>query len=141
MLGVHDAEHEETAPDASNLVITKLTCSLIGQAQMIKIVPGTLAHRVYGKEEIVEEFRCNYGLNLEYRDKIGAGGLKVAGVDSNGEVRIVELSDHRFFIATLFLPQLSSSFDMPHCLIVAYLKAATVFQRRSEVTVNRRQRL
>ena len=133
MLGIHDAEHEETSPNASHLVINKLSCSLVGQTQTIKIAPGTLTHRVYGTEEIVEEFRCNYGLSPEYGDKIGAGGLKVAGVDSNGEVRIVELSDHRFFMATLFLPQLSSSFDKPHCLIVAYLKAAIAFQQRREV--------
>lgn len=132
MLGVYDAEHEETAPGASSLVIGKLTCSLVGQAQAIKIMPGTLARQAYGKEEIIEEFRCNYGLNPEYRDKIGSGGLKIAGVDSNGEVRIVELPDHRFFIATLFLPQLSSSSDRPHPLIVAYMKAATAFQRRSQ---------
>jgi len=130
VLGIHDAEHEETAPHAPNLVISKLTCSLVGQAQTIKIMPGTLAHQVYRKEEIVEEFRCNYGLNPEYRDKIGSGELKIAGVDSNGEVRIVELSDHRFFIATLFLPQLSSSSDMPHPLIMAYLRTAIAFQRR-----------
>ena len=130
MLGIHDAEHEETSPNASHLVINKLSCSLVGQVQTITIMPDTLAHRVYGTEEIVEEFRCNYGLNPEYRSKIGAGGLKVAGVDSNGEVSIVELSDHRFFMATLFLPQHSSSFDKPHCLIVAYLKAAIAFQQR-----------
>ena len=87
-------------------------------------MPGTLARQVYGEEETVEEFRCNYGLNCEYRDKISIGELKVAGVDTNGEVRMVELSDHRFFIATLFLPQLCSSSDKPHRLIVAYLKAA-----------------
>ncbi len=126
---IRNAEHEETAPDASNLVISKLTCSLVGQTQTTKIVPGSLAHRAYGKDETVEEFRCNYGLNPKYRDKIGAGGLQVSGVDSNGEIRIVELPDHRFFMATLFLPQLSSSFDTPHCLVVAYLKAALTFQR------------
>ncbi len=133
MLGIPDAEHEESAPEASNLVISKLSCSLVDQSLTIKIVPGTLAHRVYGQEEIVEEFRCNYGLNPEYGDKIGAGELKISGVDSNGEVRIVEMPDHRFFLATLFLPQLSSSLDRPHRLIVAYLKAAIDFQRRSEV--------
>ena len=106
MLGIPDADHEESAPEASNLVISKLSCSLVDQALAVKIVPGTLAHRVYGQKEIVEEFRCNYGLNPEYGDKIGAGGLKISGVDSNGEVRIVELPDHRFFMATLFLPQL-----------------------------------
>jgi CTP synthase (UTP-ammonia lyase) len=87
-------------------------------------MPGTLCRQAYGEDEAVEEFRCNYGLNLNYRDQIAAGELKVAGVDANGEVRIIELADHRFFVATLFLPQLSSSFDRPHPLIVAYLQAA-----------------
>jgi CTP synthase (UTP-ammonia lyase) len=54
-------------------------------------------------------------------------------VDSNGEVRMVEMPDHRFFLATLFLPQLSSSFNRPHGLIVAYLNAAIAFQQRSEI--------
>ena len=132
MLGIPDAEHEESAPGASNLVISKLSCSLVGQALKINILPGTLAHQVYGIEEIIEEFRCNYGLNPDYRDKISFGGLKISGVDSKGEVRIVELPDHHFFLATLFLPQLSSSLDRPHSLIVAYLKAALAF-RRSKV--------
>lgn len=133
MLGIRDAEHEESAPEASNLVICKLSCSLVGQGLPIKVLPGTLAHRVYAKEEIVEEFCCNYGLNPKYRDKIGDGGLKVSGVDSNGEVRMVEMPDHHFFLATLFLPQLCSSLDRPHPLIVAFLKAALDFQRESEV--------
>jgi CTP synthase (UTP-ammonia lyase) len=132
VLGLRDAEHQETTPDAFNLVINRLTCSLVGQARAIKIVPGTLTHQIYGVGESIEEFRCNYGLNPEYKDKISAGGLIVAGVDSEGEVRIVELPQHRFFIATLFLPQLTSSFDKPHPLIVAYLKVAKTFQRRSE---------
>lgn len=76
MLGIHDAEHEETTPGVSNLVISKLTCSLVGQARAIKIMPGTLARQAYGKEEIIEEFRCNYGLDPEYRDKIGGGDSK-----------------------------------------------------------------
>ncbi len=135
MLGIPDAEHEESAPKAANLVISKLSCSLVDQALTIKIVPGTLAHRVYGQEEIVEEFRCNYGLNPQYRDKIGAGELKISGVDSKGEGRIVEMPDHRFFLATLFLPQLSSSLDSPHRLIIAYLQAAMDFQRRSKVEI------
>ncbi len=73
-------------------------------------------------------FNCNYGLDEEYRPAIDAGELKVSGVDSNGDARIVELSRHRFFIATLFLPQLSSRAETPHPLIMAYLKSTAVFQ-------------
>ena len=89
-------------------------------------MPGTLAHRAYAKEETVEEFRCNYGLNLEYREQFAMSALQVVGVDPSGECRIVELPGHRFFIGTLFLPQLSSSPAAPHPLIVAYLKAAAI---------------
>ena len=134
MLGIQNAEHGETAPDAPTLVVSKLACSLVGLAQQVHIVPGTLAHRVYGKEEVTEQFRCNYGLNPAYRDQMGQGELRVVGVDLDGGVRIVELSNHRFFLATLFVPQLSSSPDMPHPLMVAYLNAARAFrvcQRRS----------
>ncbi|MCK7513630.1 MAG: hypothetical protein MZV70_62820 [Desulfobacterales bacterium] len=36
------------------------------------------------------------------------------GVDREGEARVVELTSHRFFLATLFLPQLASSLEAPH---------------------------
>ena len=63
-------------------------------------------------------------------DRIAAAGLNVAGLDSSGEVRIVELPNHPFFVATLSLPQLSSGPGAPHPLVVAYLKAAVAFQER-----------
>lgn len=124
MLGIQDAEHAETAPDASTLVISRLTCSLVGKTETVRIMPDTLAHRAFGKDETIEEFRCNYGLNPEYRERFGSGALCISGQDANGEVRIFELQDRRFFVGTLFLPQLSSSPAAPHPLILAYLKAA-----------------
>ena len=133
-----DAEHQETAPDASIPLISKLTCSLVDVTQTVRLTPGSLSFRAYGKEEVAERFRCSYGLNPAYRDSIGKGELRVAGLDADGEVRIVELPRHRFFIATLFLPQLSSSFDRPHHLITSYLRAALAFRdfrQRGEVSI------
>jgi CTP synthase (UTP-ammonia lyase) len=49
-------------------------------------------------------------------------------VDQEGEVRVIELTNHQFFVATLFLPQLSSSPESPHPLITAYLRAAVAFR-------------
>lgn len=128
MLAIYDADHEESAPDAAHLVINKLTCSLVGTTQTITLLPDTLTHRAYGKGEATEQFVCNYGLNPAYREIISHGGLTIAGIDASEEVRIVELSTHRFFLASLFLPQLSSTPTMPHPLIVAYLQAAQNFQ-------------
>ncbi len=124
MLGFVNAQHEETAPHASQLVISRLVCSLAGKREKVMISTGTRVHQAYGREETVEEFRCNYGLNPAYRDQFSDGLLREAGVDSDGECRIVELANHPFFVGTLFLPQLSSSATNPHPLIVAYVKAA-----------------
>jgi CTP synthase (UTP-ammonia lyase) len=128
VLAIQDAEHEETAPESPRLVVSQLACSLVGTTQTITILPETLARRAYGRPAVTEQFACNYGLNPAYREHISYGGLKVVGIDAMGEVRLVELAAHRFFIATLFLPQLSSSAARPHPLIVAYLKAAQNFQ-------------
>jgi CTP synthase (UTP-ammonia lyase) len=124
VLGIEDAAHEESDPNASTLFISKLSCSLVGLAQPVKIMPGSLTYQIYQKEEVTEQFRCNYGLNPEYYAAISRGGLKVTGLDFNGDARIVELTGHRFFIATLFLPQLSSTPKTPHPIIMAYLQAA-----------------
>ncbi len=106
------------------MVISKLTCSLVGTTETITLMPGTLAQRAYGKMTVTEQFACNYGLNPAYRERLNAGRLQVAGLDPAGEVRIVELGTHRFFLATLFLPQVSSGPGRPHPLIMAYLQAA-----------------
>jgi CTP synthase (UTP-ammonia lyase) len=128
VLGIRDAEHEETAPQASHLLISRLACSLADKTGIVKIVPGTLADRLYGKEEVTEQFRCSYGLNPEYREIINRGELRIAGFDPEGEARIVELSRHHFFLATLFLPQLSSTPILPHPLIIGYMRAALEYQ-------------
>jgi len=128
VLGIKDAEHEETAPTAPTLFISKLACSLVGKTQAIKIIPGSQAHQAYGRQEVTEPFYCNYGLNPAFRDRLDDGPLQVTGVDLQGEARIVELSDHPFYVATLFVPQISSRPESPHPLIVAYLKAALAFR-------------
>jgi CTP synthase (UTP-ammonia lyase) len=108
-------------------VISKLACSLVGKAQKIKILSGSLVHKAYGRDEVTEQFVCNYGLNPKFRDGIEKGSLKIVGVDLDGEVRVVEISDHPFFVGTLYQPQISSAPDSPHPLIVAYLQAVLAF--------------
>jgi len=128
VLGIKDAEHEESAPSAPTLLVSRLSGSLVGKTQTIKILPGSLLHRAYGREEVTEQFACNYGLNPQFRDKIEKSQLKITGVDLDGEVRVVELFDHPFYVATLFLPQIFSKPESPHPLIGAYLKAAVRFR-------------
>jgi CTP synthase (UTP-ammonia lyase) len=39
-------------------------------------------------------------------------------------MRALELPANRFFLATLFQPQLSSSFDAPHPIVIGFLREA-----------------
>jgi CTP synthase (UTP-ammonia lyase) len=128
VLGIQDAEHEESSPGAPTLLVSKLSSSLVGKTQTIKVLRGSLLHRAYGKEEAAEQFACNYGLNPRFRDKIEKSRLKITGVDRDGEVRAVEVGDHPFYVATLFLPQIFSKPGSPHPLIVAYVSAALAFR-------------
>jgi len=120
--GVTDADHAETSPGAARLAVTALQCSLAGQTHSVRVVPGTRAAAIYSMDEVREPFFCSYGLNREYRALLESKGLAVAGVSADGEVRIMELSAHPFFIGTLYVPQARP--EQPHPLIRAFIDAA-----------------
>jgi CTP synthase (UTP-ammonia lyase) len=124
VLGFEDAQHAEYDPYASRLLVTSLSCSLAGQRMQVSVTPGSHAFAAYGRESVEEQYYCNFGLNPAYQGRLHEGGLRIVGVDQDGEARIVEIPEHHFFIATLFVPQCSSSPALPHPLILAYLNAA-----------------
>ena len=80
VLGIADAEHEESSPGAATVVISKLACSLVGKTQKITMALNSIAHRAYGGKEVMEEFFCNYGLNPIFRDQISKSKLSITGV-------------------------------------------------------------
>jgi CTP synthase (UTP-ammonia lyase) len=126
VLGFADAEHEESAPEASRLFISRLACSLVGRTMDITLAPDSTLARIYGRTAIQEEYLCNFGVNPEYIDRLCAGPLKTAASDAEGLVRAVELTSHPFFIGTLFLPQHRSTATTPHPLVSAFLQACSL---------------
>jgi CTP synthase (UTP-ammonia lyase) len=95
----------------------------------LKIVPGSRLHSICGSEDHSEQYYCNYGVNEEYEKQFEAAGLRVSARGTLGETRAVELPNHRFFIATLFQPQLSSRPESPHAFWLAFLHATMQFQK------------
>ncbi len=91
---------------------------------MIKLKEGSHISRIYGEDEIVEQYHCNYGVNVRYQSLLETGEMKVTGVDIEDEPRVVELANHPFFIATLFQPERSALSGTVHPLIRAYVQAA-----------------
>ena len=105
-------------------MVSALSCSLAGQTHRVLVLPGSRAAALYGDGEVIEDFFCNYGLNPTYRAPLEEAGLRVTGVDEDGEVRLVELEDHPFFVATLFCFQTRSCPDRPHPLVEGFVEAA-----------------
>jgi CTP synthase (UTP-ammonia lyase) len=124
VLGFEDAQHAEYDPYASTLFVTPLSCSLAGQTLRVRLEAGSRAAEAYGATEVEERYYCDFGLNPRHQALLHARGLRVAGADEDGEARVVELRDHPFFVATLFVPQTGSAPGRPHPLVAAFVRAA-----------------
>lgn len=123
--GLKEADHAEENPAGSLLLVAPLSCSVSEQVHVFKLADGSQVREIYGAPEIAEAYGiCNYGLNPEYRPLLEQAGLRVAGVDLNGDVRIMELEGHPFYIGTLFQPERSALKSTLHPLIRAFLRQA-----------------
>lgn len=130
--GIPDAAHAESDPHASVLLINALTRSLAGRTMKVAITEGSQAQEAYGGSGARERYYCNFGLDPQYLPTLVAAGLVISGEDQDGEPRIVELPGHPFFVATLFVPQTSSTPDRPHPLVTAFVDAAVDHARRAD---------
>ncbi|MCK4715148.1 MAG: gamma-glutamyl-gamma-aminobutyrate hydrolase family protein, partial [Candidatus Aenigmarchaeota archaeon] len=91
----------------------------------VEIKEGTIAHKLYGSNVARERFRHRYEVNPEYIERLEAGGLVFSGKAPKSNImQIMELPNHKFFVATQFHPELSSRLERPHPLFVAFLEAA-----------------
>ena len=123
-LGFRDAASAETDPYASQLFLSALVCSPAGRRMLVKLQPGSRAEAFYQSSETTEEYYCNFGLNPAHESTVEEGGLRISGRDQDNEPRIFELPRHRFYVATLFVPQTSSTPARPHPIIRAFVEAA-----------------
>jgi CTP synthase (UTP-ammonia lyase) len=137
-LKIADADSSENNSGSSHYVVTPLSCALpnpradgpkASGEERLKILPGTLLHSICDSEDDSEQYYCNFGVNEEYEKQFQAAGLRVSARGILGETRAVELPGHRFFIATLFQPQLSSRPEAPHRFLLAFLRAAMRFRK------------
>lgn len=134
LVGIADATHDEYGAGAGTSIISLLACSLVGVEIEIEVTPGSLLERLHGGSggsggsgghpvRRREQTTCNYGLNPELEAIAGQHGMRVAAVDDTGEIRAVERTDHPFFVATLYQPQLSSDPGAAHPVLTGFLDA------------------
>lgn len=124
VLGVTDAAHAEYDPYASRLFISQLDCSLAGKTMQVRLAHGTKAAAAYGRLSAREAYYCNFAINPQVTRELFSHRLVISGTDDHDQPRVIELPDHRFFVATLFVPQMQSQPRQPHPLIESWLAAA-----------------
>jgi CTP synthase (UTP-ammonia lyase) len=132
VLGIADADTAENAPNGRNIVITPVECAAPDRATsgprlagtgVARVLPDTLLERLCGAGDLRGEYFCNFETNASFVARWEAAGLAACAVGAAGEVRAFELPHRGFFLATLFQPQLSSSYERPHAIVLGYLRA------------------
>jgi CTP synthase (UTP-ammonia lyase) len=140
VLGMQDADTAENNSASQNIIIYPVACAvpdrkgnapkLSGAVPEIRLRPGSYLQSFYGAEVVTERFFCNYEVNPDYEWCAMEAGFPVVARGSKGEIRAVESPTHRFFVATLFQPQLSSKPGEPHPLVLAFVQAAADWGRK-----------
>ena len=87
--------------------------------------PGTLAQKLYAKDEVSERHRHRYEVNNQYRGRLQEAGLVFCGHNPElGLVEMIELGDHPHFIGCQFHPEFKSKPFAPHPLFSGLIRAA-----------------
>ena len=139
LLGCEDANSTEFSDDTSSPVID-LMPDQVGVDQKggtmrlgaypCSITTGTLTHRAYGKDMVMERHRHRFEFNNAYREDLLSVGLIASGLSPDGKlVEIVELDGHPFMAGTQFHPEFLSRPTSPHPLFKEFLNVAKEVHR------------
>ncbi|MCW5313924.1 CTP synthase [Nostoc sp. KVJ3] len=132
--GLTDANSAEFDVHTTNPVINLLP----GQQEVVdlggtmrlglypcRVLPDTLAFKLYQEDVIYERHRHRYEFNNTYRDLLLKSGYVISGTSPDGQlVEIVELPKHPFFLACQFHPEFQSRPSTPHPLFKGFIQAA-----------------
>ena len=133
-VGWKDANSAELAPETTHPVIdlmpeqagvTQLGGTMRLGAYPCVLKKGSLAYRLYGKEEIWERHRHRYEVNNEMREEIAAAGLTFSGISPDARiVEMIEWNGHPYYIGTQGHPEFKSRPNRAHPLFAGLVMAA-----------------
>jgi CTP synthase (UTP-ammonia lyase) len=140
-----DADTAENMTDTENPVITPIVCALPNRPEgapkmygedAVRVVEGTRLREIVAVAEMDGDYFCNYGMNAEYEGRFAEAGLRVSARGADGEIRAMELERQRFYVVTLFQPQLNSTREKPHPVVTAFVEACGKF-REEKISTQR----
>jgi len=94
------------------------------------LAKGSQVADIYGDTHISERHRHRYEVNMRYRNKLEAAGLRFSGLSPDGLLpEIVEIPEHPWFVGVQFHPELKSRPFAPHPLFKSFIGAAVTQSR------------
>ena len=134
VVGFRDAHSIEMNPNTTHPVIALMPdqngIEDIGGTLRLGAYPcvlakNSLAHSLYGTDNISERHRHRYEVNNDFRAVLTEKGLLLSGTSpDNRIVEMCELPGHPFYIATQGHPELKSRPNRPHPRFRGLIKAA-----------------
>ncbi len=86
---------------------------------------GTLAHKLYGKDMVMERHRHRYEINNDFVKKLEGSDWTPSGFFEEGNlVEMAELKNHPFMIGTQSHPEFLSRPHRPHPLFYGFIEAS-----------------
>jgi CTP synthase (UTP-ammonia lyase) len=126
VLGVGNASHAESdGVDDDTNVVRALACSLDGDERVVRPLAGTRFSRLVGGEPFVGMHYCNYGPGSAALQRLVEGGMVIEATADDAEAEVIELPTNRFFMLSLFQPQIGALAGRPlHPLLREFIRCA-----------------
>ena len=94
-------------------------------AQLSHLEDGSKVAELYNANTCMERHRHRYEVNNNYVDQLKAAGLLFTGLSQDKKlVEIIEIKDHRWFVAGQFHPEFTSTPRDGHPLFEGFIAAA-----------------
>lgn len=125
VLGVAAASHAESdGRDASN-VVHALACDLQGDERLVRPIRGTRFSRLVNDEPFVGMHYCSYAPGPSEVERLVEAGMVVEATAEDAGAEVLELPANRFFVLTLFQPQVGALAGKPlHPLLREFVRCA-----------------
>ena len=95
------------------------------------IKTGTKTFAAYRSKKISERHRHRYEVNNRYKKRLEKEGMVISGInDDLGVVETIEISDHPWFVAGQFHPELKSRVNKAHPLFRDFIKASKKYNKK-----------
>ena len=141
VLGEVDASHAESDGLDDGNVIAPLACSLQGQERLVTPVPGTRFADLMDGRAVVGLHYCDYGPGAAQVERLESGGMAIEATAPDVPAEVLRLPSHRFFVLTLFQPQIGAVAGLPvHPLVLDFVRCARDYARAGSPRFTPRRR-